>query len=77
MRDAWRILGLILMVAVSACANDPSGKAREQVEFSRTDYMQCLERNPDTHAECSALKAVFDQNMKDYMETTNPNVLRP
>lgn len=77
MMPTLRILVLILTVASSSCANDPTGRAREEVELSRTAYMQCLERNPETPAVCSELKAAFDQNMKDYMETTNPNVLRP
>jgi len=73
----WLFLVLILVVTFPACAVDPSGRAREQVEQSRSAYMQCLDRNPEAPATCSELKATFDQDMKVYMETTNPNVLRP
>jgi hypothetical protein len=74
MREVVLILSLILTVALSACANDPSGRAREELELSRSAYMQCLDRNPETPAICSGLKAAFDQNMKEYMETSNPNL---
>jgi len=72
MRGALCMLGLTFAVTLAACVNDPSGRARADMEESRNAYMQCLDRNPETPAVCSGLKAAFDQNMKEYMETSNP-----
>ena len=75
MRAVILILSLISTVSVSACANDPSGRARVAMEESKTAYTDCVSRNQETPANCESLKAAMDENIRDYMRTTNPNTL--
>ena len=72
MREAVLVLSLILTAAFPACAIGPVSRAREAMEQSRDAYMECVGRNSETPANCNELKAVFDENMKEYMVISNP-----
>jgi hypothetical protein len=69
MRTAVPIVGLMLTIAVSACAIAPEVRARKDMEDSRNAYVQCVNQKPESPASCDDLKAVFDANMQEYLAT--------
>jgi hypothetical protein len=73
-REAIIILGLIGTMDLAACADDPVGRARENMERSRNAYMACIDRNAETPASCNEYKAAFDENMKQYMAIPSPTL---